>query len=126
MLPASRVSPPPEGHHIGARKGCAPGNTIFNQPYRRRVSNDRLNRENSQLAASLEGEPGSTPAGKTLPHSYSKATFQRERARDTVVAAEKVRAKLRHAVVYPNVTGRTKEKIAQSKWAHAGSLAIVD
>ena len=44
----------------------------------------------------------------------------------TVVAAEEVRAKLRHAVVYPNVTGRTKEKIAQSKRAHAGSLAVVD
>ena len=28
------------------------------------------------------------------------------------VTAEKVRAELRHAVVYPNVTGRTKERIA--------------
>ena len=33
----------------------------------------------------------------------------------------------RHAVVYPNVTGRTKERIAQSKRARrAGSLALVD
>ena len=41
------------------------------------------------------------------------------------IAAEKVRAGLWHAVVGPNMTGRTKEKIAQSKRAHAGSLAIV-
>ena len=31
-----------------------------------------------------------------------------------------------HAVVCPNVTGRTEERIAQSKRARAGSLAIVD
>ena len=31
------------------------------------------------------------------------------------IAAEKARAGLRHAVVCPNVTGRTKERIAQSK-----------
>ena len=42
------------------------------------------------------------------------------------IAAEKNKARLRHAVVYPNVTGRTKEKIAQSKRARAGSLALVD
>ena len=41
-------------------------------------------------------------------------------------AAEKARARLRHAVVCPNVTGRTKERIAQSKRARDGSLAIVD
>ena len=33
---------------------------------------------------------------------------------------------LRHAVVCPNVTGRTKERISQSKRARAGSLALVD
>ena len=33
---------------------------------------------------------------------------------------------LRHAIVCPNVTGRTKERIAQSKRACAGSLAIVN
>ena len=70
----------PEGHQIGARKRRAPGNTILSQPYRRRVSTDRLNREDSQLAASLEGEPGPTPAGKTLPHSYPETRFRRERA----------------------------------------------
>ena len=41
-------------------------------------------------------------------------------------AAEKARAGLRHEVVCSNVTGRTKERIAQSKRARAGSLAIVD
>ena len=44
-----------------------------------------------------------------------------------LITAEKVsRAGLRHAVIYPNVTGGTKERIAQSKRARAGSLAIVD
>ena len=72
----------PKGHQIGARKRRAPGKTILSQPYRRRVPTDRLNREGSQLAASLEGEPGPTPAGKTLPHSYPETRFRRE-CRDT-------------------------------------------
>ena len=42
------------------------------------------------------------------------------------IAAEQVRAVLLHAVVCLNVTGGTKERIAQSKRARAGSLAIVD
>ena len=42
------------------------------------------------------------------------------------IAAEKTKAGLRHAVVYPNVTGKIKERIAQSKRANAGSLALVD
>ena len=42
------------------------------------------------------------------------------------IAAEKVRTGLRHAVVCPNVTVMTKERIAQSKRARAGSVAIVD
>ena len=42
------------------------------------------------------------------------------------IAAEKARAGLRYAAVCPNVTGRIKERIAESKWARAGSLAIVD
>ena len=33
---------------------------------------------------------------------------------------------VQYAVVCPNVTGRTKERIAQSKRARAGSLALVD
>ena len=46
-------------------------NTIPNQPNRHRISTDGLNREDSQLAASLEGESGEcspTSAGKTFPH----------------------------------------------------------
>ena len=42
------------------------------------------------------------------------------------IATAKARAGLRHAFVYPNVTGRTKERIAQSKRTRAGSLALVD
>ena len=42
------------------------------------------------------------------------------------IAAEKARAGLRHAVVCPNVTGRTRERMAQSKRARADSLALVD
>ena len=42
------------------------------------------------------------------------------------IAAEKAKAGLRHAVVFPNVTGRTKERIAQSMRARTGSPALVD
>ena len=42
------------------------------------------------------------------------------------IAAEKTRAGLRHAVVCPNVTGRTNDRIAQSKRVYAASLALVD
>ena len=42
------------------------------------------------------------------------------------IVAEKAKAGLRHAAVCPNVTRRTKEKIAQNKRARAGSLALVD
>ena len=43
-----------------------------------------------------------------------------------LITAEKSRAGLRHAVVCPNVTGRTKESIAQSKRARADSLTTVN
>ena len=43
-----------------------------------------------------------------------------------LIAAEKSRAGLQHAVICPNVTRRTKERIVQSKRARAGSLALVD
>ena len=42
------------------------------------------------------------------------------------IATEETKAGLRHAVICPNVTGRAKERIAQSKRARAGSLALVD
>ena len=43
-----------------------------------------------------------------------------------ITTAEKARAGLRRAVIYPNVTGRIKRRIAQSKRARAGSLSIVN
>ena len=42
------------------------------------------------------------------------------------IVAGKTKAGLWHAVVCPNVTGRTKERKAQNKRARAGSLALVD
>ena len=42
------------------------------------------------------------------------------------IVEEKIKAELRDAVVCPNVTGRTKKRIAQSKRARVGSLALVD
>ena len=43
------------------------------------------------------------------------------------IAAKKVRAVIWHAVVCPNVTGRTKDRIiTQSKRVRAGSLSTVD
>ena len=42
------------------------------------------------------------------------------------IVAEKTNAGLQHAVACPNVTGRTKGRIAQRKRARAGSLALVD
>ena len=78
----SLIADGPHHYQIGARKRRTPENTILSQPYCRRVSTNRPNREGSQLAASLEGEPGPTPAGKTLPHSYPETRFRRERARE--------------------------------------------
>ena len=42
------------------------------------------------------------------------------------IAAKRARAALRHAAICPNVTGRTKERVAQSKRARTGLLATVD
>ena len=58
---------PPEGHQVGTRKRRTPENTILSQPYCRRVSADRPNRESNQLTASLEDEPGPTPRWKDPP-----------------------------------------------------------
>ena len=43
-----------------------------------------------------------------------------------LIVAEKTKTGLRYAVVCLNVTGTTKKRIAQSKRARAGSLALVD
>ena len=42
------------------------------------------------------------------------------------ISTEKTRARLQHAVVFPNVTETTKERIVQSKRARTGSLVIDD
>ena len=42
------------------------------------------------------------------------------------IVAERARIALQHAVVCPNVTGRTKERVAHSKRARTGLLATVD
>ena len=42
------------------------------------------------------------------------------------ITAENGRARLRHAVGYPNMMGRSKDRIAQNKRARASSLAILD
>ena len=42
------------------------------------------------------------------------------------IAAERARAALRHAETCPNVTGGTKERVAQSKRARTGLLATID
>ena len=42
------------------------------------------------------------------------------------IVAGKKKAGLPHTAVCPNVAGRTKERIAQSKRARAGSLALLD
>ena len=63
VLPASRVPPNCRSEE------APPVDTILSQPNRRRVSTDRLNRLDNHLVASLQGESGPIPAGKTLPHS---------------------------------------------------------
>ena len=42
------------------------------------------------------------------------------------IAAERARAALRHAETCPNVTGRTNERVTQSKRARTGLLATID
>ena len=69
----------PKGTELELGRDAHLGNTILNQPYRRRVSTDRLNHEDGLLAATLEGKPGPTPAGMTLPYRYPKTRFRRER-----------------------------------------------
>ena len=66
----------------------------------------------------------------TAAHSEVKLRRTAEKGTERFMAkwitAEKVRAGLRHAVVCPNVMGRAKERITQSKRARSGSLAIVN
>ena len=73
-----------------------------------------INTDQWTTAAQGEGEWRRT-AEKGAKHFMAKC-----------IAAEEARAGLRHAAVCPNLTGRKKERISQSKWARAGSLALVD
>ena len=72
-----------------------------------------INANQCMTAAQEEGEGRST-AEQGAEHFMAKR-----------IAAEEARAGLWYAVVCPNVTERTKEKIAQSKRGRAGSLALV-
>ena len=74
-----------------------------------------INADQWTTAAQDEGEWGRTAEEQEA--EYFMANW---------IAAEKNKAGLGHAVVCPNVTGRTKERIAQNKRARAGSLALVD
>ena len=71
----------PKGTKLELGRGVHLGTPSSAQPYRRHVSTDRLNREGSQLAASLEGEPGPTSDRRILTHSYPETSFRRERTR---------------------------------------------
>ena len=67
-----RAATLPKGTKLELGRGAhTPGNIILSQPYRRRVSTDRPNREGSQLAASLESEPGPTPAVERPSHTHT-------------------------------------------------------
>ena len=100
---------PPEGHQIGARKRRTPENTILSQPYCRRVSTDRSDREGSQ--SSLEGEPGPTPAGKTLPHSYPETRFRKERGTSVCVCFLPIHSG--HQVRWTYQPGSHRRKVTQ-------------
>ena len=64
---------------------------------------------------------------QSIDHIRKTVEQEAERIMAKGTVTEKVRAGLRHAVaiVCPNVTRRTKERIAQSKRARAGSLATL-
>ena len=73
----------------------------------------------------------STPtSGQLQPRTRGNGAERRNKGHEHSmakwIAAKEVRAGLRHAVVCPNVMGRTMERIAQSKRDRAGSLALVD
>ena len=80
----------------------------------------------SELSASTPTNGGLQP--RTKGNVAKTAEEGAERFVAKWIAAEKTRAGLRHVlvvvVVCPNVTGRTKERIAQSKRVRAGSLVI--
>ena len=73
----------------------------------------------------------STPtSGRLQPRTRGNGAERQNKGRNIFMAkwivADRTKVRLRHAVVCPDVTGRTKKRIAQSKRARAGSLALVD
>ena len=73
---ASRMPPTSRGAPNWKSEEAHLVDTILNQPYDRRVSPDRLNREDGQLASSLEGDSSPTTAGKTIPHSQPETKLK--------------------------------------------------
>ena len=71
----SHAAIPPERHQIGARKRRAPGNTILSQPYRRRVSTDRLIAKAASWLHLLRVSPALHHPPERLPHSIVKPTL---------------------------------------------------
>ena len=72
----------------------------------------------------------STPtSGRSQPRTRGNAIGQQNKGAELFmtkwIAAERARAALWHAETYPNVTGRTKERVSQSKRARTGLLGAV-
>ena len=57
-------------------------NTTLTPPDRHHVSFDRVDRVDSKMVPSFEGESSPTPARKTPLQLYYQTKFRRERARD--------------------------------------------
>ena len=73
--------------------------------------------------------PGQSGTGIIYGERTSKNTPLAVGIMALIAAAGNVGAGVRHAVICPNVTGRTKDRIAQTskqRAARVGSLAIVD
>ena len=75
--------------------------------------------------------PASTPTSRRLqPRTRGNGAGRRNKGPERFICeidhCRESQAGLRHAVVGPNVTGRTKDRIAQIKLARAGSFTIAD
>ena len=86
----------------------------------------RVDRDVSWTTSELSASDKWTTAVQDEGESRRTAEQGAEHFTAKWIVAEKARTGPRHAVVCPNVTGRTKERIAQSKRTRAGLLAIVD
>ena len=82
---------PPEGHQIGGRKRRTPENTILSQPYRRRVSTDRPNREGASWPHLSRVSPALHPPERPSHTHTPKQGFggsMREQQKPSLVPAE--------------------------------------